>query len=210
MDLGVPVSWSPVSTPGRRRWPSLRRGGPTPSRSSSPSTGRRNRPWPGPWERFSPQVCGGGGGPHRLSDPDVPGQRFLTVLTERTRSKACMDHNTLFAKTPPGRLFFMAALPGSIGMLASALYQLIDGILVGQVLGGGGLLPPSNLAMPFVIINFALADLIGRGLRRAHLGAAGAAGGGGGGQQHLHLRLSDDRGGGRAGGRPPSFAPPPC
>ena len=34
-----------------------------------------------------------------------------------------MDHNTLFAKTPPGKLFVLAALPGAIGMLASALYR---------------------------------------------------------------------------------------
>ena len=73
-----------------------------------------------------------------------------------------MDHNTLFAKTPPGKLFLMAALPGAIGMLASALYQLIDGILVGQVLGESAF-AAINLAMPFVIINFALADLIGVG-----------------------------------------------
>ena len=73
-----------------------------------------------------------------------------------------MDHNTLFAKTPPGRLFFIAAVPGAIGMLASALYQLIDGILVGQVLGEAAF-AAINLAMPFVIINFALADLIGVG-----------------------------------------------
>ena len=56
----------------------------------------------------------------------------------------------------------MAALPGAIGMLASALYQLIDGILVGQVLGESAF-AAINLAMPFVIINFALADLIGVG-----------------------------------------------
>ena len=73
-----------------------------------------------------------------------------------------MDSKTLFANTPPGRLFFLAALPGSIGMLASALYQLIDGILVGQVLGETAF-AAINLAMPFVIINFALADLIGVG-----------------------------------------------
>ena len=47
-------------------------------------------------------------------------------------------------------------------MLASALYQLIDGILVGQVLGEAAF-AAINLAMPFVIINFALADLIGVG-----------------------------------------------
>ena len=73
-----------------------------------------------------------------------------------------MDHNTLFAKTPPGKLFLTAAIPGAIGMLASALYQLIDGILVGQVLGEAAF-AAINLAMPFVIINFALADLIGVG-----------------------------------------------
>ena len=73
-----------------------------------------------------------------------------------------MDHNTLFAKTPPGKLFLTAAIPGAIGMLASALYQLIDGILVGQVLGDTAF-AAINLAMPFVIINFALADLIGVG-----------------------------------------------
>ena len=73
-----------------------------------------------------------------------------------------MDHNTLFAQTPPGKLFLIAALPGAIGMLASALYQLIDGILVGQVLGDTAF-AAINLAMPFVIINFALADLIGVG-----------------------------------------------
>ena len=65
-----------------------------------------------------------------------------------------MDHNTLFAKTPPGKLFVLAALPGAIGMLASALYQLIDGILVGQVLGDTAF-AAINLAMPFVIIKWA-------------------------------------------------------
>ena len=73
-----------------------------------------------------------------------------------------MDPKTLFARTAPGRLFFLAAVPGAVGMLASALYQLIDGILVGQVLGEAAF-AAINLAMPFVIINFALADLIGVG-----------------------------------------------
>lgn len=45
-------------------------------------------------------------------------------------------------------------------MLASALYQVIDGILVGQILGELAF-ATLNLAMPFVIINFSLADLIG-------------------------------------------------
>lgn len=60
------------------------------------------------------------------------------------------------------RLFFIAALPGAISMLASALYQLIDGVFVGRILGETPF-AALNLAMPFVIINFALADLIGVG-----------------------------------------------
>ena len=31
-----------------------------------------------------------------------------------------MDPKTLFARTAPGRLFFLAAVPGAVGMLASA------------------------------------------------------------------------------------------
>ena len=46
-----------------------------------------------------------------------------------------MDPKVLFAKTPPVKLFFTAALPGSVSMLASALYQLLDGLFVGQFLG---------------------------------------------------------------------------
>ena len=47
-------------------------------------------------------------------------------------------------------------------MLASALYQTVDGIFVGQILGERPF-AALNLAMPFVIINFSLADLIGVG-----------------------------------------------
>ncbi len=73
-----------------------------------------------------------------------------------------MESRTLFAETPPVRLFFMASLPGAVSMLASALYQLLDGMMVGQILGETPF-AALNLAMPFVIINFALADLIGVG-----------------------------------------------
>ncbi len=73
-----------------------------------------------------------------------------------------MDSTALFAKTPPLKLFFLASIPGAISMLASALYQTIDGVFVGQFLGETAF-AALNLAMPFVIINFALADLIGVG-----------------------------------------------
>lgn len=73
-----------------------------------------------------------------------------------------MNSTTLFAKTSPLKLFFIASIPGAISMLASALYQTIDGVFVGRFLGETAF-AAINLAMPFVIINFALADLIGVG-----------------------------------------------
>ena len=73
-----------------------------------------------------------------------------------------MDSNKLFAKTPPLKLFFIASLPGAVSMLASALYQTLDGVFVGHFLKETAF-AALNLAMPFVIINFALADLIGVG-----------------------------------------------
>ena len=47
-------------------------------------------------------------------------------------------------------------------MLASAMYQTLDGVYVGKFLGATAF-ASVNLAMPFVIINFAIADLIGVG-----------------------------------------------
>ena len=73
-----------------------------------------------------------------------------------------MNSTTLFARTSPLKLFFLASLPGAISMLASALYQTFDGVFVGQFLGETAF-AALNLAMPFVIINFSLADLIGVG-----------------------------------------------
>ena len=73
-----------------------------------------------------------------------------------------MEHKEYFLKTSVWRLFFMAALPGAISMLASALYGLFDGIFVGQILGDTAF-AAINLAFPFVIINFAISDLIAVG-----------------------------------------------
>ena len=73
-----------------------------------------------------------------------------------------MNSTTLFAKTPPLKLFFIAAIPGAVSMFASALYQTIDGAFVGHFLGSTAF-AAINLAMPFAIINFSLADLIGVG-----------------------------------------------
>ena len=73
-----------------------------------------------------------------------------------------MDSKQLFAHTPPVKLFFIAAIPGAISMLASSLYGMLDGIFVGRILGDMSF-AALNLAFPFVMINFSLADLIGVG-----------------------------------------------
>lgn len=70
--------------------------------------------------------------------------------------------NRIYAEMPPVRLFFHAALPGVISMIAMSIYNIIEGIFVGQFVGGDAF-AAMNLAMPLVMINFALADLVGVG-----------------------------------------------
>ncbi len=73
-----------------------------------------------------------------------------------------MNGLNLYAKTPPSKLFLIAAIPGAISMLASSLWGLFDGMFVGQMLGKEAF-AAVNLSFPFVLINFSLADLIGVG-----------------------------------------------
>ena len=70
--------------------------------------------------------------------------------------------NQIYADMPPVRLFFHAAIPGVISMFAMSIYNIIEGIFVGQFIGGDAF-AAMNLAMPLVMINFALADMIGVG-----------------------------------------------
>lgn len=73
-----------------------------------------------------------------------------------------MNSSDLYAKIAPIKLFFMIAIPGAISMIASSLWGLFDGIFVGNLLGETAF-AALNLAFPFVLINFSLADLIGVG-----------------------------------------------
>jgi putative MATE family efflux protein len=72
------------------------------------------------------------------------------------------DSKTLFGKTPPVKLFFIAAIPGMISMLAASVYSIMEGMFIGQYLGESAF-AAVNLAFPIVLINFSLADLIGVG-----------------------------------------------
>ena len=70
--------------------------------------------------------------------------------------------NQIYADMPPVRLFFHAAVPGVVSMFAMSIYSIIEGIFVGQFIGGDAF-AAMNLAMPLVMINFALADMMGVG-----------------------------------------------
>lgn len=72
------------------------------------------------------------------------------------------NNKELFLKTPPKKLFWRVALPGSIAMLVSSLYGVLDSIFVGKILGVTAL-AALNLAIPIVVINFAFAELVGVG-----------------------------------------------
>ena len=68
----------------------------------------------------------------------------------------------MYAEMRPWKLFFVIALPGMVSMFAMSIYSIIEGAFIGQVLGEGAF-AAVNIAMPLVMINFSLADLIGVG-----------------------------------------------
>ena len=70
--------------------------------------------------------------------------------------------NRLYAEMPPVKLFFHAAIPGVVSMFAMSIYNIIEGVFIGQFVGGDAF-AAMNLAMPLVMINFALADMVGVG-----------------------------------------------
>ena len=73
-----------------------------------------------------------------------------------------MKTETMYATLAPWRLFFKVALPGMVSMFAMSVYSIIEGIFIGQILGEGAF-AAVNIAMPLVMINFSVADLIGVG-----------------------------------------------
>ena len=75
-----------------------------------------------------------------------------------------MKRNTeaMYASMSPWRLFFVVALPGMISMFAMSIYSIIEGAFIGQRLGESAF-AAVNIAMPLVLINFSLADLVGVG-----------------------------------------------
>lgn len=73
-----------------------------------------------------------------------------------------MDSKTMFSTLSPWKLFFTVALPGMVGMFAMSIYSVFEGIFIGQKLGEAAF-AAVNIAMPLVMINFSIADLVGVG-----------------------------------------------
>lgn len=73
-----------------------------------------------------------------------------------------MDSQNLYLKTKPLSLFTKAAIPGAISMVASSLYTVFDSMFVGKHVGTTAF-AALGLVMPLIVINFALADLVGVG-----------------------------------------------
>ncbi len=69
---------------------------------------------------------------------------------------------SLYLNTKPSKLFMKAAIPGGISMLASSLYTVFESIFVGKFLGTTAF-AALGLALPIVIMNFALSELVGVG-----------------------------------------------
>ncbi|MEG1014067.1 MAG: MATE family efflux transporter [Clostridia bacterium] len=73
-----------------------------------------------------------------------------------------MNEKELFEKTPATKLFLKLTIPGMISMVMSSIYWMIDGVLVGHMLGADAF-AALNLVLPIVMISLAVADLIGVG-----------------------------------------------
>ena len=91
---------------------------------------------------------------------------FHTIIcgyrSVKRRATMKQKNEEMYARMSPWRLFFKVAMPGMISMFAMSIYSIIEGIFIGQTLGEGAF-AAVNIAMPLVMINFSLADLIGVG-----------------------------------------------
>lgn len=68
----------------------------------------------------------------------------------------------IFLNTRVPRLFVRAAIPGGISMLASSLYIIFESVFVGKFVGTTAF-AALGIALPVMIMNFALSELIGVG-----------------------------------------------
>lgn len=73
-----------------------------------------------------------------------------------------MEHELMYEKLSPTKLFIKCAVPSMISMAVASLYTVADGIFVGRFIGAQAL-AGVNLVMPFIIMSFSLADMVAVG-----------------------------------------------
>jgi putative MATE family efflux protein len=73
-----------------------------------------------------------------------------------------MDRSTQLGQASIPRLLLSFAIPAIVGMMAQALYNLIDRVFVGHALGSNGI-AGTTVAFPFMLIVLAFGMLIGFG-----------------------------------------------
>lgn len=72
------------------------------------------------------------------------------------------DQHRIFRVLAPTKLFFTCAIPSMISMAVTSLYVIADGIFVGRYIGSQAL-AAVNLVMPFIMMSFALSDMVAVG-----------------------------------------------
>ncbi|EAK1828731.1 MATE family efflux transporter, partial [Campylobacter jejuni] len=70
--------------------------------------------------------------------------------------------SNIFSTLSPFRLFIKCAVPNVISMAFISFYYIVDGIFVGKYLGSDALAALA-LIIPFIMMSFALADMIAIG-----------------------------------------------
>ena len=72
------------------------------------------------------------------------------------------EQNRIFQEMAPLKLFLRCALPNMISMAVVSLYTIADGVFVGHYIGAEAL-AAINLVMPWIMMSFALSDMVAVG-----------------------------------------------
>lgn len=62
------------------------------------------------------------------------------------------NHQERMGREPIVKLLFIFALPSIAGMLANSLYNIVDRIFVGRIVGAGGLAPWASLFPGYALL----------------------------------------------------------
>ena len=72
------------------------------------------------------------------------------------------DTRAMLLNASPGKLVLSLSVPAIIGMVVVGLYNLMDAVFVGQMVGSNAMTAVS-VSYPFTLVNTGIATLIGAG-----------------------------------------------